>query len=105
MLIHDAVLECLTCGDTQISASNLPRLLKELGEKNSSGKTGFENQFSVSLHDPHSHTVHHMWWPPIALQTLEQVSPNPHEVKATVACSHPEKNRSMQFLPGLLIDT
>ena len=58
LFIHDAVLEYLTCGDTQISAGDLQRLLKEMKEKTSYGITGFQNQFSVSLHNPHSHSMY-----------------------------------------------
>ena len=48
MFIHDAVLESLTCGDTQILASGLSSAIKKLKEKDSeTGRTGFETQFHV----------------------------------------------------------
>ena len=48
MFIHDAVLESLTCGDSQIPASGLSGAVKKLKEKDSeSGRTGFETQFHV----------------------------------------------------------
>ena len=48
MFIHDAVLESLTCGDTQIPASGLSGAIKKLKEKNrETGRTGFETQFHV----------------------------------------------------------
>ena len=48
VFIHDAVLESLTCGDTQIPASGLSGAIKKLKEKNSeTGRTGFETQFYV----------------------------------------------------------
>lgn len=48
-LIHDAVLESLICGETQIPAQNLPDAMKQLDsidEKH--GKSGYEVQFGVS---------------------------------------------------------
>ena len=48
VFIHDAVLESLTCGDTQIPASGLASAIKTLKEKNrETGRTGFETQFHV----------------------------------------------------------
>ena len=48
MFIHDAVLESLTCGDTQILASGLSGAIEKLKEKNTeTGRTGFETQFQV----------------------------------------------------------
>ena len=48
MFIHDAVLESLTCGDTQIPASGLSSAIKKLKEKDKeTGMTGFETQFHV----------------------------------------------------------
>ena len=48
IFIHDAILESVTCGDTQIEAGNLRRRLTQLQKKDDSGRTGFELQFSVS---------------------------------------------------------
>ena len=47
--IHDAVLETLICGDTQIPASDVRRSLDRLrkADKNFEGMTGFHNQFQV----------------------------------------------------------
>ena len=48
VFIHDAVLESLTCGDTQIPASGLSGAIEKLKEKDSKiGRTGFETQFHV----------------------------------------------------------
>ena len=48
MFIHDAVLESLTCGDTQIPASELSSAIKKLKQSDiETGKTGFETQFHV----------------------------------------------------------
>ena len=47
--IHDAILESVTCGDTQIGASNLRMAIQKLHKRNpQTGKTGFESQFHVS---------------------------------------------------------
>ena len=47
--IHDAVLETLTCGDTQIPTSDVRRSLDQLrkADKNFEGMTGFHKQFQV----------------------------------------------------------
>ena len=48
VFIHDAVLESLTCGDTQIPASGLAGAIEKLKQKDSeTGRTGFETQFHV----------------------------------------------------------
>ena len=46
--IHDAILEAVTCGDTQIESSNLRAKLNKIWKKNQSGKTELELQFTVS---------------------------------------------------------
>ena len=49
MFIHDAVLEALICGETQIPAQLLPDTVKQLDScDQQSGKTGYEIQFEVS---------------------------------------------------------
>jgi len=46
--IHDAVLESLICGDTQIPASGLVGAIEKLKQRDSeTGRTGFETQFHV----------------------------------------------------------
>ena len=40
--IHDAILESVTCGDTQISATNLRTAIVKLGKK-----AGFQHQMKV----------------------------------------------------------
>ena len=40
--IHDAILESVTCGDTQISATNLRATIVKLGKK-----AGFQHQMKV----------------------------------------------------------
>ena len=48
MFIHDAILEAVTCGDTQIDSGNLRAKLNKLLRKDRSGKTELELQFAVS---------------------------------------------------------
>ena len=57
--IHDAVLETLICGDTQIPSSDFLRALDELKkvDKHFNGKTGFEKQFQASKHVEQTETV------------------------------------------------
>ena len=47
VFIHDAILEYVTCGDTQINAVDLRTAITGL-MKQLSGVTGFQNQFAVS---------------------------------------------------------
>ena len=50
MFIFDAILESITCGDTQIPAAKLPSALQKLGCVNpQTGLTGFQQQFDVSI--------------------------------------------------------
>ena len=46
--IHDAVLEALICGDTQIPASEFHQAIEKLNEANER-KTGLERQFEVKI--------------------------------------------------------
>ena len=56
MFIHDAVLESLICGDTQIPASGLIGAIEKLKQRDSeTGRTGFETQFHVC----HTHLLVH----------------------------------------------
>ena len=48
VFIHDAILEVVTCGDTQIECNNLRDKLNTM-QKNQSDKTELELQFNVSL--------------------------------------------------------
>ncbi|CAI8052760.1 Receptor-type tyrosine-protein phosphatase alpha [Geodia barretti] len=72
IFIHDAILESVTCGDTQIASSDLRRAIQQMADK------GFAHQFAV----------------------LEQVSPRPDEVTAKFAARNPDRNRSQEFLPA-----
>ena len=48
VFIHDAILEAVTCGDTQVESGNLRAKLNKMQKKNQSGKTELELQFAVS---------------------------------------------------------
>ena len=48
MFVHDAILEALTCGDTQIDTNIFKKKIKEMNECNpQTHLTEFENQFRV----------------------------------------------------------
>ncbi len=84
VFIHDAILESVTCGDTQISAGDLRRQIQKMSAV-APGKTtsGFQYQFQI----------------------LEQVSPNPDEVNCTAALKHKDLNRGTQYLPSEYLKT
>ena len=47
--IHDAILESVTCGDTQIAATNLRPVIAKLKKKDIHTQIdGFQSQFTVS---------------------------------------------------------
>ena len=79
MFIHDAILEFLTCGDTQISSKNLHEVIDRLRKEDPTHQcTGYQHQFNV----------------------LDQVSPSPTEINCSTALQHPDKNRGDKYLPG-----
>ena len=47
IFIHDAILESVTCGDTQIMASDLRDALEKIQMDPQSGATGLVSQFQV----------------------------------------------------------
>ena len=48
IFIHDAILEAITCGDTQIDASILKQRIHEMTSRDPvTNLTGFENLFKV----------------------------------------------------------
>ena len=48
MFIHDAILECATCGNTQVSVADLHRAMTKLKQRDQCTKlTGYEQQFKV----------------------------------------------------------
>ncbi|CAI8052191.1 Receptor-type tyrosine-protein phosphatase S [Geodia barretti] len=79
MFIHDAILEAVTCGDTQIDASLFSRRITEMSHRYPQTQlTEYENQFRV----------------------LEKVSPKPWEIPRNKALQHPFKNRNDYYLPS-----
>ena len=49
VFLHDAILESVTCGDTQVTAANLRMMIKKYGRVDAiTGLTGFQSQFNVS---------------------------------------------------------
>ncbi len=78
MFIHDAILESMTCGDTQIGAGDLRRQIQKMSLV-PPGKTTSEFQYQF--------------------QILEQVTPNPKEVRSLIAVKNAARNRNMDYLP------
>ena len=79
MFIHDAILEVLTCGDTQITSTNLCLEMNKLSREDPTHKcTGYQHQFNI----------------------LDHVTPSPTEVNCSIALKNPNKNRGDKYLPG-----
>ena len=96
--IHDAILESVTCGDTQISATNLRTRVAKMKRNDSKNQPhGFQYQLKVSkfcmVRDRHLAFF-------FILQILAQVSPNPKEIHCSGALNCPDRNRSDKYLPG-----
>ena len=50
MFIHDGILESITCGNTQVSASDLQRMVTKLKQRDPRiNQTGYEQQLKVGL--------------------------------------------------------
>ena len=50
IFLHDAILESVTCGNTQITAADLRMVIGKYGKvDSSSGVTHFQSQFNVSV--------------------------------------------------------
>ena len=48
MFLHDAMLESVTCGDTEISSANMRTAMRRLNRLNpADNTTGFHTQFKV----------------------------------------------------------
>ncbi len=79
VFIHDAILESVTCGDTQIKAENLRRQIQKMSRV-APGKTTSEFQYQFKI--------------------LEQVTPNPDEVNCIAALKNKDLNRGTKYLPS-----
>jgi hypothetical protein len=78
MFVNDAILEAVTCGETQIDASNAHHVINKMKITDPhTHRTAFEEQFNV----------------------LEQVTQKPNEIRRDTALTHQDKNRSDKFLP------
>ena len=50
MFIHDAMLESITCGNTQINVTNLQKVVNKLKQRDEvTNLTGFEQQLKVRI--------------------------------------------------------
>lgn len=50
MFIHDAMLESITCGNTQINVTNLQKVVNKLKQRDEvTNLTGFEQQLEVCM--------------------------------------------------------
>ena len=97
MFLHDAVLESLMCGNTQIPVHDFRRCVESLHRWDpSSGLSGFQSQFQVPCHVQCSRPIP---IPLIFIQVLEQMSPKPGEVASATARSNKNKNRYSNYLP------
>ena len=78
MFLHDAVLEAVVCGETEIATDKYQLTLQKLKEIDpQTGLTGLQSQFDL----------------------LSQVAPDPVHVLCDTAKAHKDKNRSNNFLP------
>ena len=57
MLIHDALNDYITCGDTSVVAYQLRMAIHDL-DKEEDGQSGFERQFEVRMHYLPCYNVH-----------------------------------------------
>ena len=97
MYLHDAILESLVCGNTQIPGHDLQRTMEVLHRWDpKTGLSGFQTRFQVrtwfQFHIAHSNSI-----PPS--QVLEQVSPKPDEGGSVSAKGNMKKNRYENYLP------
>ena len=79
MFVHDAVLEAIICGETGITTNKYEMKLQKLKEVDPvTGSSGLKSQFDLFF----------------------QVTPDPDDVLCDTAKTHPDKNRSNNYLPG-----
>ena len=78
MFVHDAVLEAVICGETDITTNKYEMKLKKLKEVNPvTGCSGLKSQFDLFF----------------------QVTPDANNVLCDTAKTHLDKNRSNTYLP------
>ena len=79
MFVHDAVLEAVICGETDITTDKYEMKLQKLkGVDPVTSCSDLKSQFDLFF----------------------QVTPDPDDVLCDTAKTHPEKNRSNSYLPG-----
>ena len=79
MFIHDAVLEAVICGETDITTNKYEMKLQKLKEVDPvTGCSGLKSQFNLFF----------------------QITPDPDDVLCDTAKTHIKKNRSNNYLPG-----
>ena len=47
MFLHDAILEGITSGDTEVSVDQLSKRMAELENTDANGETGYQKEFNV----------------------------------------------------------
>ena len=78
VFLHVALLEAISCGDTEISTDQYRSILDKLKSLDmKTDTTGIESQFVL----------------------LSQVTADPDSILCPTAKSHPDKNRSNKYLP------
>ena len=78
MFLHDAVLEAIICGETEIPSDKYQTKLQKLKKIDSSTVySGLQSQFDI----------------------LSQVTPDPDKVCCDTAKAHSDKNRTNKYLP------
>ena len=50
MFLHDAILEGISSGNTEVPVDLLAQRMKELDEVDAEGENGYSKEFSVSLY-------------------------------------------------------
>ena len=80
VFLHDAVLESIMCREAEMPIESLASEIEKLNQNESGKPRGFETQFSL----------------------LSKVTPNPDDVVSSIASEHSDKNRSSNYLPGII---
>ena len=97
IFIHDAMLESLICGDTELDAGNFRASLDNLLLKDLSGRTEMDRQFAVSTLQ---YKLFHKVMNFAILQILGQVCPNTSGAQRVASKKTTANNMSEEFLPG-----
>ena len=89
MFIHDAVLEILTCGDTQTDICNLRLVTQKMGEADPTTELNeFETQFKVYTHT-HTHSRYiRLSLPPINTYTHTDTHTHTHTLTHSHTHTH-----------------